>query len=310
MCSLIIPKSHIISRVLFATGISILSALVAAYYTIPFATDIAIRVGAIIGVMAAPIVVFCLRRKPRVATELPIGVATLFIAFLSARLMVPPFAWVVPPCFFLTSCVLCMCLCPNYHVETARDSCLKCGYCLRGNISGRCPECGCVLSRAENIAVDLGRHVQPEYREYLSWFGILFLVAITVATGIVIKYRLPDTQQELVRLLGHSEMLLRDRAVAKLERQGGQWIVSALGSTNTTVRRAAIGAIEKRRRRGDSDLVLPLLCDSDSVVARSALRILRRDGMPIRGGRLIELLDCISTKDVYDQVVELLYWGK
>lgn len=98
--------------------------------------------GVILGHLSSAIVVPLLwRKKLRIA--LPLVYGSVVVVGMIAALIIPPFGTVMATCLALIAAsITAAARLPVVWDRPRRGACVACGYNLRGNESGRCPECG------------------------------------------------------------------------------------------------------------------------------------------------------------------------
>lgn len=109
---------------------------------IPDLVLVGLIIGFCSGLLIMPVQLVCLRDKdPMKSVSIVYGSASL-VCFSLLVLGNPLWTLIGTMGTVFLMCILSALILPNRFPRSHEDACPECGYCLRGNISGVCPECG------------------------------------------------------------------------------------------------------------------------------------------------------------------------
>ncbi|RJP35828.1 MAG: hypothetical protein C4547_08755 [Phycisphaerales bacterium] len=120
--------------------------LLVASVMVPFVWEIGPFVGGAMGLITSPLVVACVRRKNWESALLLVYAPTCVVASASICSGDPFLSMGLSVGTLTVASILIGELLPNRPLP--EGICVKCGYDPRGNVSGRCPECGTQLPPA------------------------------------------------------------------------------------------------------------------------------------------------------------------
>ncbi|MBN1343279.1 MAG: HEAT repeat domain-containing protein, partial [Phycisphaerae bacterium] len=244
-------------------------------------------VGALFGLLSAPILVLTLRRK-RAEVAVPlVGLLTLMVALFSTK--VGSLLW---PIVAATACCWLSCLVAHLLMEDvvprfSPGTCQACGYRLTGNTSGVCPECGTTVSRPPESIKSQGRVFKAFLADKSPFIRLLMILAaflsvpaalVLLSLPRVLARMTPSDVPALIERLGSDDVELAEDARAALTGLGAAPLVDALKHSNPAVRSNAAQALGALRDRAAVPALVDALTDSNGETRERAARALGQMG--------------------------------
>lgn len=256
---------------LFAIFVGVANGGVAAAAISPIFLMFGVVAGAVLGLLISPFLVICLRDK-----SLLIACPTVFVGtFAATTFAASPGAPVNTMVISIGSmCALSLalyCFLPNYQ-STSEHRCMNCGYNLRGNISGRCPECGRNCAADINMSHNYNRSLLNIKRAVLILTTFAAALAVTTAPWDSWVYDDSSSREDLFARLANNEATIHDAAIAEMLQQGKAPFLDALLSDNRLVRRRAVKGLVQLADPTTARFLAAMLRDRDPWTRSAAAR--------------------------------------
>ena len=266
-----IARRHL-TVVMFVMGLGSILGTLVAWDVAPFAVNVGSMLGAAMGVIPSLVVSLLICRKP-FHVAFPIISLSAAISVIASMPIQNPFrvGLLAIGIVVFTSLLLSLSLSSVLLEQTSSHRCRKCDYCLLGNTSGICPECGeeIVQASARPTSV-VGTH------------RVVILLIISSFAGLIGGRLLtpkPLTtldDGQLIRTLATSEVLAVEAAVKELTNRGTPLILRAIQSHDPQIRRNATLALGQIDCNVDP-YPFDALCDRDEIVRTRLKAILLRN---------------------------------